>query len=298
MPTNVDRQTFTALVLSQAAINFARGALPYGSANQVPDLVKEHGQVINRLNAARDGLKVLLHAAHGPYPAHFGATPEAAFPLYACALGTGLAMYYGAGNCGENAQLTFNFLVTFGYPGIRIRRVSSTVLDHAYCLIDWTGCTDPVVCDAWPTNPQACLWSHFFANRRKTPPTVDYKVRQSFNVTADTMGTDLVGEAFAVVDPTHVESLPPASRLTGYTDDVITQYIDEFLGHGVYNMVSPLANAYLPAVDYRYLNERGQTETLANVAPQGEQWTGKVERAIVEVDKRLHMLNPALRYTR
>ena len=82
------------------------------------------------------------------------------------------------------------------------------------------------MCDAWPTNPQACLWSHFFANRRKTPPTVDYKVRQSFNVTADTMGTDLVGEAFAVVDPTHVESLPPASRLTGYTDD-------EYLRRGI-----------------------------------------------------------------
>src|SRR5581483_3061331 len=83
---------------------------------------------------------------------------------YATGVDVGVSMYYGAGNCGEHSSLTYAYLVTFGYPGITIHRCSSTIMDHAFTVITWGNPNLSVLCDAWPSTPQACLWVHFFAN--------------------------------------------------------------------------------------------------------------------------------------
>ncbi|WP_338524098.1 hypothetical protein NUH87_31130 [Pseudomonas batumici] len=168
-----DRLTFNALTLAQGAINAVQWALPYGSNNQLESLKATRtgedpqGQTGARVNAIREGLYILLRQPHAPLPPYFAEGGA----LYWCAMFSGVALYYGAGNCGEHASLAFNYLTLFGFPGIEIQRVNSDFNEHAFCVITWDGCKDPVICDAWASQPQACLYSHFFANPKLFPST-------------------------------------------------------------------------------------------------------------------------------
>jgi hypothetical protein len=303
MPTvRVDRTTFSALTLAQAAITYARKALPYGSANQCADLLRQRNgdpsgaQALARLDFNRTAVDTMLALPHGALPASFGANPAAGFQTYASALSAGVSMYYGAGNCGEHAYLTFHFLTTFGFPGLRITCVSSTAMDHAYTVISWQGCTDWIVCDAWPSKPQACRWSEFFANSTRSQTNPAFKALTTHEITSQNMGTDLIGEAFQLISPTFVRQLPLASRATGYTRQVIVDYLRS-RPRGVYDHTSVLTTACQPYMDYQYMNDRGATELLSQTALPGEQWTARLAKVILEVNNQLHVLNPAQRYT-
>lgn len=294
----VDRSTFTALCLAQAAISYARHALPYGSANQYQDMHgnreggKSGAQSLPRLKACRTGAASLMAQSHGVLPDIFGATAQERAENYRSAINAGVALYYGAGNCGEHAMLTFHFLSTFGYPGIEIIRASSTTIDHAYTVITWKGCSDPVVCDAWPTKPQACLWSQFFANPRRTVPDPGFKAQQRHTITDRNMGSDLIGDAYRLLSPSHVGMLPLASRVKGMSPTEIEQWL-QTVSAGTYDHVSTLQSAYQPWVDFDYQGQR-----VSNAAPIGERWTASIEPVIVEANRQLRVLDPALRYAR
>lgn len=294
----VDRATFTALQLAQAAIVFARRHLPYGSSNQLADLrtgrygQNPDGTGLPRLTAVRNSVKALLTQRHQPL-GPLGLDDR----TYANGISTGVAMYYGAGNCGEHSNLTFSFLSTFGFPGITIHRCSSTVMDHAYTMISWANCQNAVVCDAWPSNGQACLWSQFFANPHRTQPDPGFVEITRHVVTDQNMGEDIVGQAFRAIDPRAVTRLPVGSQIAGYSQQVIDTFVQQYLGHGVYNQLTTLARNVPVPMDYSYTSE-GRTELLSQVAPQGEQWTGRVLPVIMEVGGQFpQMLDPNMRYT-
>src|SRR5262249_34279712 len=107
MPTTtVDTETFNALHLAQATLNYVRLTLTYGSANQIQDLrakfgrdgvTPANGQTLPRLRACRDGVKSVMQLAHGSAPGWLDAA------LYRQGIGSGLAAYYRAGNCGDVA---------------------------------------------------------------------------------------------------------------------------------------------------------------------------------------------------
>lgn len=295
---NVDRRTFTALCLAQAAISYARHALPYGSANQYQDLLHKRdggesgAQALHRLKACRDGVAALMAQPHGVLPAAFGDSAPERTENYRSAIAAGVALYYGAGNCGEHAMLTFQFLSTFGFPGIEIIYASSTIMDHAYTVITWKDCSDPVVCDAWPTKPQACLWSQFFANPRRRAPDPGFKVLHRHKVTDTNMGSDLVGDAYRLLNPSHVASLPLASRMKGYPQTEIAEWL-KTLPKGIYNQISTLRQDFQPWIDYGY-----QGQKMSESARGGERWTASIEPVIVEANRLLRVLNPELRYAR
>jgi hypothetical protein len=294
----VDRATYTALQLAQAAIVFARRHLPYGSTNQVADLqTGRYGQgadgtSLPRLTATRNSVEALLGRPHQPL-APLGLDDR----TYANGVSTGVAMYYGAGNCGEHSNLTFCFLATFGFPGITIHQVSSTIMDHAYTMITWNNCQNPVVSDAWPSTPQACLWSHFWANPHRTQPDPGFTELARYTVTDQTMGFDIVGQSFRAVDPRVVSRLPAGSQMVGYPPQVITTYIRRFLNNGVYNIHSTIANTQAVPLDFSYTSERG-TELLSQAQLPGEQWTGRVLPVIMDVSGQFpQLMNPNMRYT-
>ena len=294
----VDRATYTALQLAEAAIVFARRHLPYGSKNQKSDLQSgRYGQApdgssLPRLTAVRNSVRALLARPHQPL-GPLGLDDK----TYAKGVSTGMAMYYGAGNCGEHANLTFSFLATFGFPGITIHRVTSTVMDHAYTIITWTNCQNAVVADAWPSSPQACLWSQFWANPHRTQPDQGFKELARHVVTDQNMGFDLVGEAFRAIDPRVVTKLPLASQITGYSQEAINSYIQQFDNRGVYDITSTLANNVQVPLDFSYTSERG-TELLSKALLPGEQWTGRVLPIIMEVSGQFpQMMDPNMRYT-
>ena len=294
----VDRATYTALQLAQAAIVFARRHLPYGSANQVADLrsgrfgQNPDGSVLPRLTATRDSTSALLGRPHQPL-GPLGLDDR----TYANGVSTGVAMYYGAGNCGEHSNLTFCFLATFGFPGITIHQVSSTVMDHAYTMITWNNCQMPVVCDAWPTNGQACLWSQFFANPNRSVPDAGFAELARYTITDQTMGFDIVGQSFRAIDPRAVTRLPAQSQIVGYPPQVINTFIQRYLRHGVYNQLSTIGRNVQVPLDFSYTSDRG-TELLSQALLPGEQWTGRVLPVIMDVAGQFpQLMNPNARYT-
>ncbi|MEO0564613.1 MAG: hypothetical protein AAF125_21090 [Chloroflexota bacterium] len=70
------------------------------------------------------------------------------------------------GNCGEHAQVAFEYLRVMA-DGETLNRASVKGLDHAFVIIgDIPTETDGdlVVADAWPTKPTAVVWEDFFAH--------------------------------------------------------------------------------------------------------------------------------------
>jgi hypothetical protein len=298
---DVDRQTFNALTLAQAAVNFTRAHLTYGSGNQISDLRQSRsggsseGETLPRLDAVRDSTERLLALPTAPL-GDLGLDTK----TFARGIGTGLALYYKAGNCGEHANVVFAFLCTLGFPGITIHRVSSTVMDHGFCLIEWPSVSNRVVSDAWPTKAQACRWSEFFAQPKSGS---GYTIRASHTITDSNMGFDLVGHAFQAIDPAAVEKLPLQSRTKGLSSSEIEDYIATS-NHGVYDQVYTVGPSFRPYQDYRYVDHdhNDKVNLLSTAAPLGEQWSGKVLPVIEEVTGRLNkktptLLNPSLRYT-
>jgi hypothetical protein len=294
---DVDKSTFAALHLSQAAVAFTRANLLYGSANQASDLRNTRsggssgGQSLPRLDAVRDSIKKLLALPSVPL-----ATVGLDSGSFVRGIETGLALYYKAGNCGEHAGVVFSFLCTLGYPGLTIHYASSTVMDHAFCLIEWPSCDNFVVADAWPSKAQACRWSEFFAKPSTPRSDRGYAILASHTITDANMGLDVVGHAFQAIDPEKVAKLPLESRTKGFASQDIEDFIKRFLGQGIYNQIYTVTATSQPYQDYRFVDHdhKDQVNLLSTTAPPTEQWSGKILPVIQEVTGRLGQSNPGL----
>jgi hypothetical protein len=263
----VDEKVFNALHIAQATINYTRSTLRYGSANQASDLKKlrlaatpANGQSIDRVKATRDGVKQILARPHRK-------SPELTDDLFRQGVSAGVAAYYRAGNCGEHATVAFCYLAHFGYPGLKIEKVSSKLMDHAFVLVSpASGSSFTVVCDPWPSKAQAVLWEDHFCYRDYDA----YTVIASYTIDEQNMGYDPMTESFQAIDPSEVSVLRPEDKIAGYTEKAIDDYIKNQLGHGLYNHEYTTQSGAFQ--DY----ENG-TEKLSTILGDNEQWTAKLE---------------------
>ena len=79
-------------------------------------------------------------------------------------LATAKALHVNGGACYENAMAAYYYLRHKGGPGMRIRKVSVMLHDHAFVLIGDESEPDSewVVADPWPTEAKAVLWVDHF----------------------------------------------------------------------------------------------------------------------------------------
>jgi hypothetical protein len=157
-----------------------------------------------------------------------------------------------------------------------------------------------VVCDAWPTTPQACRWSEFFAKPKNPSSNPGFVERVKFEITDKNMGFDLLGNSFRAIDPGAISKLPPQSKSKGYSKQAIINYIKDD-DNGVYNQVYTVGDAYQPYVDYRYTDQSNKVHLLTQESPSGEQWTGKVQAVIKEIqdnfgNPQAQLIDPNQRY--
>jgi hypothetical protein len=287
--TVVDTDTFNALHLAQATINYVRLTLTYGSGNQATDLRAKfgrdgatpvNGQTLPSLKACRDGTKMVLQQPHAR-PAGWVSAD-----LYRQGIGAGVAAYYRAGNCGEHATVAFCYLAHLGYPGLKITRCSSntkeTGLDHGFVMIEGKGTGGKafsVICDPWPSKGQAVLWSDHFAYKSGKANSDLVIARATFEITPDSMGDDPMVEAFKAVDPAAVSKLPANDRIKGYDDATIEQYIADNASHGLYTHEyttnSPAFQDYSNTY-HDNVSNKDVTQTLSALAGFKDVWTAKL----------------------
>jgi hypothetical protein len=277
-PKTVNRDTFNALHIAQATINYTRNCLKYGSSNQIDDLKKlrqelspANGQSLRRVNAIREGAKSILLKPHAKSD---GLTDE----LFQQGILAGVAAYYRAGNCGEHANIAFCYLTHFGFPGLTITYCSSKLMDHAFVLL--SGHFDSVVCDPWPGNAQACLWDDHFCKG-------NYEAVATHTITDKNMGYDPLVESFKAIDPDVVATLPLGNQIKGYSPDQIEHFIKKYAGHGLYNhLYTTKTQEYQ---DYHYKNDRNQIEKLSEVLHEKEEWSAKLLKIIDDVGNKVHL---------
>jgi hypothetical protein len=309
MPTTVvDTETFNALHLAQATINYVRLTLTYGSANQIKDLTAKYGRdgatpvngrTLPSLVACRDGVKLVLKQPHARPAGWLGSD------LYREGIGAGVAAYYRAGNCGEHATVAFCYLAHLGYPGITITRCSSKLEDHAFVLIEGKGAGGKpfgVICDPWPSNAQAVLWSDHFCYRAGKANQDLFDPLSTFEVTPDRMGDDPMVEAFKAVDPAAVSKLTPNERIKGLDDSAIDGFITKFRNDGLYTLdhtttgpaFQDYANTY-----HDPITNKDVTQTLSALAGFKDVWTAKLQPVLTSVVDPIGTsvkLDPKLKY--
>ncbi len=162
------------LVAAQMGINHTKQVLKYGAGNQEEALRATNFNSYFRMMAMRDAR-------------FWQASPEAMelARKYPQALTAAKARTAAGGNCGEHAQVAYDYLRQ-NLGGDKIQQVDVNGLDHAFIIIGEIGeepDSELVVCDPWPTKPVACLWEDHFAY---TPDPQQLNVRASaLNDTAD-----------------------------------------------------------------------------------------------------------------
>ncbi len=81
------------------------------------------------------------------------------------ALTAAMADLAGGGNCGEHAQIGYDYLCAT-MPGETVSQCDKEGLDHAFVImgdIKTEADNSLAVCDPWPTAATACLWEDHFA---------------------------------------------------------------------------------------------------------------------------------------
>lgn len=142
------------LLAAQMGIEETKRLLPHGAGNQKEALEATNFNSYFRMAAMRD-------------PSLWDMDPAVAelAQQNPQALTTAMAQQAGGGNCGEHAQIAFDFLRR-NLPGDKISQVDVSGLDHAFILIgdqEKDAPEDLVICDPWPTQATACLWVDHFA---------------------------------------------------------------------------------------------------------------------------------------
>jgi hypothetical protein len=152
---------------AQDAIKHTKGVLNFGAGNQYEALKATNFNSYFRMEVMRDMSYWELEDSVRPLAA---ANPEA--------LTAAMADLAHGGNCGEHAQIAFDYLRAHA-KGETINMSDVEGLDHAFVIIgNVSGESDADLCvsDPWPSAPTACLWEDHFAftadrtkiNRRHT----------------------------------------------------------------------------------------------------------------------------------
>lgn len=139
---------------AQAAVEHAKAVFAFGAGNQAEALKATQFNSYFRLKCMRDpSCWELTSSVRGLAAAN----PEA--------LTAAKADLAQGGNCGEHAQVAFDYLRVHA-SGQVINRSAKTGLDHAFVLIGDLSKEDDsaiVVSDPWPTKATACVWQDHFA---------------------------------------------------------------------------------------------------------------------------------------
>lgn len=139
---------------AKAGIEHTKEVLSLGAGNQKEALEASNFNAYFRMAAMRDPECWVL----SPSVRHLAAQ-------YPDALTAAKADLAKGGNCGEHAQVGFDYLRATAV-GETINRVDVEGLDHAFVMLGDAKAEDGaslVICDPWPTAPTACLWEDHFA---------------------------------------------------------------------------------------------------------------------------------------
>jgi hypothetical protein len=142
------------LAAAKAAIAHTKSVMKSGAGNQYDALKDSSFNSYFRMKAMRDmscwQIDPTVYELANKHPN---------------ALAAAMADLAGGGNCGEHAQVAYDYL-TVTCPGETINQCDREGLDHAFAIIgDVKGESDSTltVSDPWPTAPTACLWEDHFA---------------------------------------------------------------------------------------------------------------------------------------
>jgi hypothetical protein len=165
----VGAQTFAALQMAQDATDWAQAATPFGSPNQVTLFRNDR----NGNPTKGEGLTRSQKAAR------VGLPRERLDDIDSAALLAAGALAYGAAMCRGLAALAFAYLFhqapRGALPSLTLKIVEQTLLlerpqtqrlRHVQLEISWAGSDGPVICNPWPTRPQAVRESECAAERR------------------------------------------------------------------------------------------------------------------------------------
>ena len=142
------------LEYARAAIKHTKEVIAFGAGNQADALKSSNFNSYYRMKAMRD-----------PECWEMSSSVRAIAAQHPDALTAAKADLAGGGNCGEHAQIGFDFLRVTAI-GETLNRSDVEGLDHAFCIMgDMKKDTDSslTVCDPWPTEATACLWEDHFA---------------------------------------------------------------------------------------------------------------------------------------
>ncbi|MBM4367545.1 MAG: DUF4157 domain-containing protein [Deltaproteobacteria bacterium] len=142
------------LAAAKEAIAHTKSVIKNGAGNQYDALKDTNFNSYFRMKAMRDmscwQIDPSVYALANKHPN---------------ALAAAMADLAGGGNCGEHAQIAYDYL-TVSLPGEIINQCDRQGLDHAFVIIgDVKSESDSAlaVSDPWPTAPTACLWEDHFA---------------------------------------------------------------------------------------------------------------------------------------
>ncbi len=143
------------LEYARAAIKHTKEVLSFGAGNQKEALKATNFNSYFRMKAMRD-----------PECWEMSASVRALAARHPDALTAAKCDLAAGGNCGEHAQLGFDYLRATAV-GESINRCDVEGLDHAFVILgDVPREADSAlsVCDPWPSAPTACLWEDHFAH--------------------------------------------------------------------------------------------------------------------------------------
>lgn len=157
--TEVGGKAMGRLMAAQMGIEHTKKLLQHGAGNQKAVLEESNFNSYFRMQAMRT-------------PDFWQATPEAAALAkeHPQALTAAKARHAGSGNCGEHAQVAYDYLRQ-NLGGDQVQQVDISGLDHAFVMIgdlERDAPNDIVICDPWPTKSTACLWVDHFAYTEDT----------------------------------------------------------------------------------------------------------------------------------
>lgn len=139
---------------AREAINHTKSVLSFGAGNQYDALKSSNFNSYYRMSTMRDmecwEIDPTVRALANKHPQ---------------ALTAAMADLAQGGNCGEHAQIAYDYLCA-SMPGEQISQCDKEGLDHAFVIMGDTASeadNSLAVSDPWPTAATACLWEDHFA---------------------------------------------------------------------------------------------------------------------------------------
>lgn len=164
------------------------------------------------------------------------------------------------GNCGEHAQVGFDYLRVKA-PGETIARSDVEGLDHAFVLMGDVGKeadNDVTVCDPWPTSPTACTWEDHFAHT-----TDKSKINRRNTMTADGKNVKAV-----IAAGLKLSARGQAMCQHKWPDDKTAEELEKGLGNWIWEHPNAAETEY----EYYTDEDSGQAESgdTVDLDPDGD----------------------------